>query len=722
MTTNLGIKDFQDEKFNSSDFVNNFIEKTLTHTVDFSSLEKCNLADLNKVLESTLKNLKKIKDEINHEMEGMKLDRELNHASLERNQDRLADDMSIMKVEFENLEKKIVKFADKSINIGTHLSQLDREKEAAILTSELIDYFIAFNTPDLSKFPDLFKDNKNYEISARYVFYLNEVSQNLTTSEFSVAQKNIAEKFEQMKKILYIEFNDKFAKKDLTKLHNLLPYIVDFDLLQDVAMHYIVTTLKTISNDMIFELRTIEENKKSVDTTFINLMRILKNELISEENFFMTIIEDRSIEVIKQFISYVFENYIAKALERIKQSFGKNEELYLRYYEIIYLKTQDMIQDIYKMDFEQSSMLHETSRAYFHNVFDEYQAHYLQHEAHFLTSLFEKNVERIQKQLEKQKEKELHGVGNINKIEKFKLSRDEAATRIELLRDILMHESTELMFSSLDQSVQRCLKICRFDEKNNNAIYLANKFLEYFGTALLGMLVDFGAQIVPDLSRKTELNENFFEIIFKLNSLVQRVEIAIYKSARDLIKDSKYEQLIQNKEKILHNLEGKIERTIQKAITSLTIFVNKLLVASRDKNEYYIKGSATAQGPTPGSRNLVNFLTPYINQIKSSYSENIKRRILSRLGSGLLTVLIDHFGDAKVNAKGAVLIQSDLDEYEKMFDEFDDQNVMDEFETLRALTHIYSLENKEVDNYLKTELKLKNADQSTIERYKYNRS
>jgi len=38
------------------------------------------------------------------------------------------------------------------------------------------------------------------------------------------------------------------------------------------------------------------------------------------------------------------------------------------------------------------------------------------------------------------------------------VSRDEAATRIELLRDILMHESIELMFSSLDQSVQRCLR------------------------------------------------------------------------------------------------------------------------------------------------------------------------------------------------------------------------------------------------------------------------
>ena len=734
MESNFKIKDFQDEKFNPSEFVNVFIEKALTNTVDFSSLEKCNLSELNKALENTLKSLKKLKEDINHEMDGIKLDRELNHASLERNQDKLANDMTIMKGEFESLEKTILKFADKSIVIGNSLSQLDKEKEAGILTSELIDYFNALNTTDVSKIPDIFNDTKSYEVSAKYLYYLNEVAKNLTTSEFNLAVKNINEKYEQMKKILYSEFNDGFTKRDASKLQRLIPLILDFEILQDVATYYINSILRTINADIIYELRSIDENRRMVENTFVNLMRVLKNELISEDNFFMSILEDKNIDIIKQFISTIFETYIARALEKILNSFGKNEELYLKYYEIIYLKTQEFIQDIYKMDFPQASLLHETSRAYFHNEFDEYQANYFPHEAHFLTSLFEKNVERIQKQLEKQKEKEIQlvkqmnfvektiNVGNVNKIEKFRLSREEAAARIELLRDILMHEGTEIMFSSLNQSVQRCLNICRFDEKNHNAILLTNKFLDYFGNALLSTLVDFTSQIVPDLSRKTELNENFFEIIFKLNSLVQRVEISIYKAVKELIKDRKYEQLMEKKEKILHSLEQKIERTLQKAISSLVIFSNRILVAGQEKNEYYIKGKNPVQGPTSSVLNFLNFINPYINQIKTSYSENIKRRILSLLGLQLIGILMDHYGETKVNLAGSVLIDSDLEEFEKFFDDFDDQNIMNEFETLKALTQIYKIESKEVDHYIRNEVKLKNVPISTIDRYKYNKS
>lgn len=739
MQSNFSLTDFEDEKFNPSDFVNSFIEKSLTSTVDFSSLDKCNLADLNKVIEGALKSLKSLKEDINLGLNSIKSEKELLHTAVERNQDKLAADMTVMKDEFANLETKILKFAEKSITIGTHLSQLDKEKEAAILTSELIEYFVAFNSNDPNNYPEIFKDKKNFEVTAKYLYFLHEVGQNLTTSEFNIAVKNINEKYEQIRKVLYNEFTDGLLKRDAPKLQRLLPDIIDFNLIQEVSMYYINSILRSIGNDMVFELRTLEENKKTIENTYVNLLRVLKNELTSEDNFFMNVLEDKSIEVIKLFISNMFESYIGKALEKISTSFAKNEELYLKYYEIIYLRTEEIIQDIYKMDFPEASELHEASRAHFHNIFDEYHANYFTREAHFLTNLLEKNTERIQKQLEKLKEKEaqivktavqvkfvekaLMNVGDVNQLEKFKLSREEATTRIELLRDILMHEGTELMFSSLDQSVHRCMKVSRFDEKNNNAIYLINKFLEYFGGVLLMTLVDFTAHIVPDLSRKLELNESFFEIIFKLNSLVQRVEISLYKSVRDLIKDRKYEQLMEKKEKILHGLEQKIERSLQKAIASLVIFSNRILVGNQEKNEYYIKGSKTVEAAaTAGCHNFVNFLAPYVKQIRNSYSENIKKRILSLLGLQLVGVLTDYFGESKVNVKGSVVIDQDIAVFQKLIDDFDDQHVADEFDVLKALINIYKIETRELENYLKMEEKLRNVPPQVIEKYKYNRS
>ena len=83
--------------------------------------------------------------------------------------------------------------------------------------------------------------------------------------------------------------------------------ILDFEILQDVAIYYINSTLRTINADIIYELRSIEENRKTIENTFVNLMRVLKNELISEDNFFMTILEDKSVDVIKQFISTILK-------------------------------------------------------------------------------------------------------------------------------------------------------------------------------------------------------------------------------------------------------------------------------------------------------------------------------------------------------------------------------------------------------------------------------
>lgn len=733
MQTNFTLRDFQDEKFSSADFVNNILEKAISSNVDFSSLEACNLADLNRSIENALKSLKALQLEINQEMEGIKLEKELNHSSLERSQTKLANEMTTMKGEFEGLEKKITKIAEKSLAIGTHLSQLDKEKEAAILTSELIDYFLAFNTPDPNTLPEIFRDMKNYEAAAKYIYFLNEIAKNLTTSEYNVATKNISDKYEQVKKVLTLQYIDGVTKRDVQKLQRLLTFVVDFNLLYEVSLHYITSTLRAISSEMVFELRTMDENKKTIENTYLNLVRVLKNELTSEDNFFMQVLEDKNTDVVKLFISHIFENYVGKALEKIAKAFGKNDEVYLKYYEVIYIRTEELVQDIFKMDFPQASELHETARAHFHNVYDEYQASYFPREAHYLTNLLEKNVERIQKQLEKIKEKEVQivkagaktlNVGDVNKLEKFKLSREEATSRIELLRDILMHEGTEIMFSTLDQSVQRCINICKFDEKNNNAIFLATKFLEIFGNKLLTMLVEFTTQIVPDLSRKVELNENFFEIIFKLNSMVQRVEISLFKCVRDLVKDRKYEGLMEKKEKIKHALEQKIERSLQKANSSLIISANRILVTSQDRNEYNLKPGVQPQGPSASSRNCIEFLIPYINQIKSSYSENIKRRILSSLGSQLTNILIDHFGEVKVNLKGLghVVIVADVGEYEKLIEDFDDPNVMEGFEVLRALVHVYKKADKEdLNSYLKNEVRLKSVPSTVIDKYKYNR-
>mmetsp|Transcript_305 Transcript_305/g.281 ORF Transcript_305/g.281 Transcript_305/m.281 type:complete len:80 (-) Transcript_305:33-272(-) len=71
------LQDFQKEDFNSSDFANDYLDKCLAQ-IDFSALEKCDLSEVNKQIDRTLKNLDGLKEEITLEVETLNLEKELN--------------------------------------------------------------------------------------------------------------------------------------------------------------------------------------------------------------------------------------------------------------------------------------------------------------------------------------------------------------------------------------------------------------------------------------------------------------------------------------------------------------------------------------------------------------------------------------------------------------------------------------------------------------------
>jgi Exocyst complex component Sec10. len=725
----MNLTDFQDENFNSSEFVNNLIDKALSD-ISFVSLEKCDLSHLNKTIEIALRNLESLKDEISVEMETLNLEKELNHVSIEKDQDKLLKEMEAIRKEFNSLEQKLIRFSDKSITLGSHLGALDKEKEDAILTSELIEYFMAFNNTKLDDLPEVFKDSTQYLTAAKYIYYLSEVAKNLTTSEFNIATQNITNKYYQIKSRISMEFNDAYFKKDKERIEQLMPHLNNFGLMSEIAFEHIKTQLRAVSSDFIFENKTFEENKKSLENCYRNLLRILSNEFTTEENFFMEIFSSRNVEIIKMFISYCFENYIGKSLNKTLTDVAKNEESYLKYYELFYVKTEELIQEIYKMNSPYSSELNEVARAYFHSIFDDYQANYFNHEKSYLVGLLENYLGRITKIMSNQKDKDVSTMSYIGKgfsfaetvVEKAKLSKEEAQQRVKQLQDVLMNDATELLFIAFEQSAQRCHRISKIDEKNLNTIELVEKFLEYFAYKGLYLLIEFTSQLVPDLNRKTALNENYFEIIFNLNSIVQRVEISLYKTTQNIIKVKQYEKLIEKKEKIMHDLEQRIEASIKKAITSLELHAHKQLVNHEGQNEYVIKDKKkTPENPSNSCRDLLKFLRPYVNEIQKAYSENNKKRILNMLGIKILRVIMDFYSEIKLNQKGLMQLSIDESEYTMFFEEFEEETVKEMLEVFKCLINIYKIHADDLNSYIENEEKLQLAAPDLIEKYVNNR-
>ena len=95
-----------------------------------------------------------------------------------------------------------------------------------------------------------------------------------------------------------------------------MPHINNFGLVQDIASAHISNALRNVGVELINDTKTIEYNKENVRNTFKNLIRILKNEFSSDENFFMAIFKDRNQEIIKQYISTIFDNYIEKGVRK----------------------------------------------------------------------------------------------------------------------------------------------------------------------------------------------------------------------------------------------------------------------------------------------------------------------------------------------------------------------------------------------------------------------
>lgn len=725
---NYVLSSFHDENFSKMNFINKFVDKALKE-IDFSSLEACNFESMNRVIESSMKKLEMLQEEIITEMETIQLENELNHSSLESEQSKLVKDMDKIKKEFENLENKIIKFSDRSINLGNQLSSLDQSKEASIISAELIEMFMGFNSPDYDEFKLLAIDPSNFDEilnSAKYIFLLNEVAKNLNVSEFNQAKQNISKKYEYIKKRLVLEFNDSFSRKNNEKLKKLMIHIENFDLVSELATNYIKKAFKSVNiiNIEVYEgLKTYEDNKKNLENCYRNILRILNIEFTSSENFFISIFpEDKQVDLIKLFISYAFENFVDSALRKVliaTDKFSNGNEMYLKYYELFYTRTEALMEDIGKMNSLYSSKLVEVAKANFHIVFDELHEKYFAKEKNYLGSILTEYTTNCNSKIQVDRERASHNKKHADKDPKAGwLSKEEAESRIESINEILTNEMTELLFNCFEHSAFRCYRLSKIDEKDRNTAELVQMFLKSLGAGLLNNLIGFSIELVPNWTRKTTLNEKYFDIIFKLNLFVQRIDISLYKTTQNLIKLKDYEELLNEKERISKNLETETLKSLSKAINSIKIHANKVLKQCDSKQEYYLKENK----PTPSEsstvcKEFISYLSPYLDQIKDSYSDNLKMEILKELGKNIIDILIDYYATIKLNQKGLLQLSIDLEEYRNLIKKFKSPQVDEGFENFRSLVKIYNAHKDDLMNYISQEKKFEKIAEDIIKSY-----
>jgi hypothetical protein len=115
----------------------------------------------------------------------------------------------------------------------------------------------------------------------------------------------------------------------------------------------------------------------------------------------------------------------------------------------------------------------------------------------------------------------------------------------------------------------------------------------------------------------------------------------------------------------------------------------------------------------------------YITKIKKFASAAIRASILNSIGEQVISystktirsILVDHFSAFQVSIPGAFQLSIDMSTYKKLLFEFQDDQLIKEFNVVEVLTNLYKVSRKELKKYIEEEPLFKTLSQEVIQNY-----
>jgi hypothetical protein len=360
--------------------------------------------------------------------------------------------------------------------------------------------------------------------TAYYLYLLYRVANSLTShAQYQVAISNINMLYDKAKKLLMQSFQNAFWNGEFTGVRGVLPLIEKYELMQEVSSFYIETSLNELKTDLHYENKEFSINVKNIGGLYFSILRVFKKvftiregaELAlttsvllpteeKKETLFRAdrlkceifeIFGDKGMEVLKAFVSHTFENFVAETLKILFQHSKGNVELYLNYYEYLLTNTKRLVEDIGKIQSPVSSTLSEICNSYFTTLFDDLQNNYFDYEIKYLDEKLTKNISYIMEEMKEGEGKALlltaekeNQAENTNKgvqwskylekaifdekaERKYKMSKEQMQKRVNLLKDILLQEFIEEIFTVTQTSLARCSKVSRPESRKSNVFY-----------------------------------------------------------------------------------------------------------------------------------------------------------------------------------------------------------------------------------------------------------
>ncbi|EAS04186.2 exocyst complex component Sec10 (macronuclear) [Tetrahymena thermophila SB210] len=746
----VNLESISSETFQANKFLEQFFKQQRYNLIKIDNLEEVdkNVKDISQNLakmETVLTEMSnKIKDELNTQLyvNKIKMDYQANKKV------QMENEFKNLKTVYQQIEKQLSVLSNRN-PIEQQLREINQEKDQVVRTKQLIEHFKAFNKKNQEDHPQMYRqviyENKleNIELAAKNILILQKVCSNMNnTGEYKLAIDNIRDMFQKFEIKIEKKFKEFYWLFDSPNMARYLKIVNLYDMIGKVAEFYIDQTLGELKVNQDYSLQGPENIKREIKN-HLDLLHVRFKKALQDENkedgvknsfCIQEIFGGYSSDVLKSFICYSFDDIMGKIVKQILNNFINNPTLYLQYFQFLYETIQAQVNKIDQIESTLSSQASELANSFFISLFQEFQERYFEIEINNLTCIITDNSNKVIELMQRSKDFTKERVkGEIQKWfehlifdntdkDSVRLTKSEMAHRLTIMKDILHQEYIEIIFTSVQESLNRSEKISLKEQKITNKCHILELFLSHFGTNLISTLIEYTIHTVPNLNRKTLLNADFFEVIPQLNILVNRMDLIFSQYTKNSFENTELRQIVKKKEEIISTLEINILKSIQCALASIFINCNRIL-NDKQKSKDFIKSTDALPSQTTACTEFIAFLQVYIESINQSQSNSNKTRVLESIGLQIISILIDHFSKYKVSQQGAIQqLQVDLAQYEKLIiQNFNYFEVLQKFEQLKILINIFKIEKSNLDQYIQEESLFKQIDPVTIQKYRDNR-
>ena len=269
--------------------------------------------------------------------------------------------------------------------------------------------------------------------------------------------------------------------------------------------------------------------------------------------------------------------------------------------------------------------------------------------------------------------------------------------KLALLKDSNLQEIVENCLNLVQECSRRCILISQELNKTINIYGLLDVFLNNFGMGLIEHLINHTEDLIPGLNSSKPLDEGYFEIVSRINVWIQRLDLAYLNCTKNLSLINESQEFLNKKDTFLQRFTILLHKSIQNALASIFIFLNKILFEKQKKKDF----TGETNGRTEACAEFIKHLRRYVNVIKLFAFDKTKISILSSLGTQIISMLTEHFTHYKVNIKGNIALLADFNEYSAFILEFGDENLRKEWDSFLLIAKVLSLPNEKMGEYIK---------------------